>query len=148
MKRALRFLTLALCILLAYGLTAAYADMVTMGITLTGVIPASDGSVRTVVPEGEFRVWQNGEEVGVIKAGRGTLTLNSRERIRIEPVPQSFAPEWDLSTAYLTPDLSGSGSMMIPVTLYAQGTDGKWGSPFAFRVSGCFRNAGAGTARI
>ena len=117
MKRALRFLTLALCILLAYGLTAAYADMVTMGITLTGVIPASDGSVRTVVPEGEFRVWQNGEEVGVIKAGRGTLTLNSRERIRIEPVPQSFAPEWDLSTAYVTPELSTDSAQIIEITI-------------------------------
>lgn len=117
MKRALRFLTLVLCILLVYGLTAAYADMVTMGITLTGVIPASDGSVRTVVPEGEFRVWQNGEEVGVIKAGRGTLTLNSREKIRIEPVPQSFAPEWDLSTAYVTPKLSTDSAQIIEITI-------------------------------
>ena len=117
MKRAMRFLTLVLCILLAYGLTVAFADMVTVGITLTGVIPGSDGSVRTVVPEGEFRVWQNGEEVGVIKAGRGTLTLNTRERIRIEPVPQSFAPEWDLSTAYITPELSDDSAQIIEITI-------------------------------
>ena len=106
-----------MCVLLAGGLTAAHAEMVTVGIVLTGLIPAEDGSFRSVTPEGEFRVFQNGEEAGVIAAGRGTLTLNSRERIRIEPLPQSFAPEWDLSTAYLTPELTGDGVQIIPVTI-------------------------------
>ena len=117
MSKAKRFLALVLCILLAGGLTAAHAEMVTVGISLTGLIPAADGSFRTVTPEGEFRIFQNGEEVGVIAAGRETLTLNSRDRIRIEPLPQSFAPEWDLSSAYLSPELSGDGMQMIPVTI-------------------------------
>ena len=120
MSKAMRFGALVLCILLLGGMTAAYAEMVTVGITLTGLIPDGNGSTRSVVPEGEFRVFQNGEEAGVIAAGRDTLTLNSRERIRIEPVPQSFAPEWDLSTAYITPKLTGESIQLIPVTITAR----------------------------
>ena len=45
------------------------------------------------------------------------MTLNSRERIRIEPVPQSFAPEWDLSTAYVTPELSTDSAQIIEITI-------------------------------
>ena len=120
MSKAMRFGALVLCILLLGGMTAAHAEMVTVGITLTGLIPDGNGSTRSVVPEGEFRVFQNGEEAGVIAAGRDTLTLNSRERIRIEPVPQSFAPEWDLSTAYITPELTGESIQLIPVTITAR----------------------------
>ena len=120
MSKAKRLLALVLCVLLAGGLTAAHAEMVTIGIALTGLIPAEDGSFRSVTPEGEFRIYQNGEEVGVIAAGRQTLTVNSRERIRIEPLPQSFAPEWDLSSAYLTPELTGDGVQIIPVTIRAR----------------------------
>ena len=120
MSKAMRFGALVLCILLLGGMTAAHAEMVTVGITLTGLIPDGNGSTRSVVPEGEFRVFQNGEEAGVIAAGRDTLTLNSRERIRIEPVPQSFATEWDLSTAYITPKLTGESIQLIPVTITAR----------------------------
>ena len=120
MRKAMRFLALVLCILLAGGVWSARAEMVTVAITLTGRIETADGSVRTVTPEGEFRIWQNGEEVGVIAAGRQTITLNSRERIRIEPLPQSFAPEWDLSGAYLSPELSADGAQIIAVTVTAR----------------------------
>ena len=71
MSKAKRPLALVLCVLLAGGLTAAHAEMVTVGIVLTGLIPAENGSFRSVTPEGEFRVFQNGEEAGVIAAGRG-----------------------------------------------------------------------------
>ena len=120
MNKAARFLALVLCILLLGGMTEAHAEMVTVGITLTGLIPDGNGSFRSVVPEGEFRVFQNGEEAGVIAAGRDTLTLNSRERIRIEPVPQSFAPEWDLSTAYIAPVLTGESVQLISVSITAR----------------------------
>ena len=82
------------------------------------MVPAEDGSWNSVATDGDFRIYQNGQEVGTIAAGRETLTLNSMDRIRIEPVPQSFAPGWDLSTASLTADLSGAGTQMIPVTVY------------------------------
>ncbi len=121
MNTAKRFLALILCVLLSAGLlTAAHAEMVTVGIVLTGLIPDGNGSFRSVTPEGEFRIFQSGEEVGVIAAGRQTLTLNSRDRIRIEPLPQSFAPEWDLSSAYMTAELSGNGARLIPVTITAR----------------------------
>ncbi len=123
MKKSLRVLSLVLCILLLSGLTAAQAELITVGISLTGVISVEDGSIRTVTPEGRFRVYQNGLEIGEIAAGRETLTVNNADRIRIEPLPQTFDPSWDLSTAFMTPDLSGSGSVMIPVTVYALGTE-------------------------
>ena len=119
MNKAKRLISLTLCILMVLGgWTASHADMVTVGILLTGVISGENGSARTEVIDGDFRVYQNGREVGTIAAGKQTLTLNSMERIRIEPVPQSFAPGWDLSTAYLTPELAGSGTQIISVTVY------------------------------
>ncbi len=121
MNKAMRFLSLVLCLALLGGLTAARSEAVTAGILLTGVIPQADGSTRTVSPEGTFRVFQDGQEIGQIAAGRTTLTLNNTSRIRIEPVPDTFAPEWDLSAAYLTPDVSGSGTVLIPVTITARG---------------------------
>ena len=115
MSKARRFLILILCVALLGIWTGADADMVTVGILLTGVVPAEDGSTQTVALDGDFRVYQNGQETGTIAAGRETLTLNSMDRIRIEPVPQSFAPGWDLSTAYLTPELTGTGTQIISV---------------------------------
>ena len=56
MSKAKRLLALVLCVVLAGGLTAAHAEMVTVGIVLTGLIPADDGSFRSVTPEGEFRI--------------------------------------------------------------------------------------------
>ena len=118
MNKAMRFLSLALGVLLLCALTcAAQAELVTAGILLTGMVPEADGSFRSVTVEGDFRVYQDGVEVGIISAGRDTLMLNNTARIRIEPVPQSFSPEWDLSSASLTPDLSGAGTVMIPVTV-------------------------------
>ena len=128
-SKAMRFLTLLLCALLLGGLTAAHAELVTVGILLTGTIPEADGSVRTVTPEGEFRIYQNGEEAGVIAAGRETLTLNSLERIRIEPLPQSFAPEWDVRAANQTVTLTASGVQMIPVTITLKGEEAEAPSP-------------------
>ena len=117
MSIAARLFILGLCALLILWGTAAQAEMVTVGITLTGILPADDGTFRTVTAEGSFRVYQNGQEIGTIEAGRNTLTASSTERIRIEPIPQTFAPEWDLSTAYQHITLSGGGAQMIPVTV-------------------------------
>ena len=120
MKKAARYISLLLCVLLLSTLVTARAELVTIGITLTGLVPQEDGSFRNTVPEGDFRVYQNGQEIGVITAGGETLAVNNRDRVRIEPLPETFAPEWDLSTAYLAPDVSGSGTVIIPVTIYAR----------------------------
>ena len=61
------FLSLILCLALLLGILPAQAEMVTLGIVLKGMIPQADGSFRETVPEGEFRVFQNGHEIGVIR---------------------------------------------------------------------------------
>ena len=122
MNKVTRILSLVLCILLL-PLPASRSEVVTAGILLTGMVPEADGSWRETSPEGTFRVFSNGREIGRIEAGRTMLALDNTDRIRLEPVADTFAPEWDLSTAYLTPDVSGSGTVLIPVTLYARGTE-------------------------
>lgn len=77
----------------------AGADVSSLGIYFCGRKTAEDGTQQTVKLDGRFRILQNGEEVGVIRAGKDILTLNGTERIMIEPMPESVAPEWDLSTA-------------------------------------------------
>ena len=98
MKKANRRIALMLVVLLLCGMaTAAHADVVTLGVSFCGKVTAEDGTTQTVELEGKFRVTQNGEEAGIITAGKTTVTLNGTERIRIEPLPESIAPEWDLS---------------------------------------------------
>ncbi len=116
-NKATRFLALILCVMMLAGTVPASAEVATIGITLMGSVPLSDGSFRTILLDGSFRIFQNGQELGVIAAGRETLPVNGSERIRIEPVPETFDPGWDLTAAYRTLKLSGGGSRMIPVTL-------------------------------
>ena len=100
MTKSSRCIALILVLALLCGMIqTACADVVTLGIYFCGRRTTEDGSQQTVRLEGRFRVTQNGEEVGIITAGDNTLTLNSTERIRIEPLPDSIAPEWELSTA-------------------------------------------------
>ena len=79
MSKAKRFLLLILCVAVMGLWTTAHADMVTVGIYLTGMVPAEDGSWNSVATDGDFRIYQNGQEVGTIAAGRETLTLNSMD---------------------------------------------------------------------
>ena len=100
MLKAIRCIALVLvCALVCGMIPAACAEVVTLGIVFSGRRTTESGAQETVRLDGRFRVMQNGEEIGVIQAGKETLTLNSTERIRIDPMPESIAPEWDLSTA-------------------------------------------------
>lgn len=120
MKKALRSIALVLALFLVCGsiLTAAHADVVTLGIYFCGIRPGADGTDVTVKLEGRFRVLVNGEEAGIIEAGKNTLTLDSAERIRIEPLPESIAPEWDLSTAWCEVTPEAGGTTTVPVIVY------------------------------
>ena len=119
MKRTVRLLSLLLILTLALGgWTAARADVVSVGVYLTGMIPAEDGTQTAVKLEGRFRIYQDGVEIGTVKAGGETLTLDSTDRIRIEPMPETIRAGWDLSTAYQNPVLEGGGTVLIPVIVY------------------------------
>ena len=118
MTKASRCIALFLMLALLCGLAAAaHADVVTLGIYFTGRRTTEDGTERIVRLEGRFRVTQNDEEIGVIQAGKTVLTLNGTERIRIEPLPESIAPEWDLSTAFREVTPEAGGTMTVPVTV-------------------------------
>ena len=108
------FLTLAL---LCGMITTACADVVTLGIYFCGRRTAADGSEKIIRLEGCFRVTQNGEEVGTIEAGKGTLTLNGTERIRIEPLPETIVPGWDLSSATREVSPEAGGTMTVSVVV-------------------------------
>ena len=119
MKKTVRLLSLLLILLLALGgWTAAHADVVSVGVYLTGMLPAEDGTQTAVKLEGRFRIYQDGVEIGTVKAGVETLTLDSTDRIRIEPMPETIRAGWDLSTAYQSPVLEGGGTVLIPVIVY------------------------------
>ena len=62
-------------------------------------VQLADGTETVVRLEGQFRVTQNGETVGIINAGKDTLTLNSTDKVRIVPMAETISPEWDLNTA-------------------------------------------------
>ena len=124
MKKAGRFIALFLALALVCGtVQTACADVVTLGIYFCGRRTAEDGSEQIVRLEGRFRVTQNGEEIGTINAGKDTLTLSSTERIRIEPMPESIAPEWDLSTAArdVVPEAGGTVTVSVVVEPLKEG---------------------------
>ena len=118
MFKANRCIALLLVLALLCGaVTTAVADVVTLGIYFCGRRIAEDGAETIVRLEGRFRVTLNGEEAGTIAAGRETLTLNGTGRIRIEPLPESILPEWDLSDAVreITPEAGGTVTVSIVV---------------------------------
>ncbi len=124
MIKTSRCIALFLILALLCGMiTTAGADVVTLGIYFCGRRTAGDGTPTLVRLEGRFRVTQNGETVGIINAGRETITLNSTERIRIEPLPETISPEWDLSNATrdIIPEAGGTVTVSIVAELLKEG---------------------------
>ena len=125
MIKANRCMALVLILALLCGMvTTACADVVTIGINFCGRRIAEDGSEAYVRLEGRFRVLQNGEEAGIIEAGKNTLTLNSADRIRIEPMAETIPPEWDVNTATadVTPEAGGTITVPIVAELLKEGS--------------------------
>lgn len=119
MKKFHRLVSLLLVLLLVLGMIpSAGADVVTLGVYLCGKRQAENGAEITVRLDGKFRVLLNGEDAGIIDAGKTTVTLSSTERIRLVPLPESIAPEWDISTAYCEVTPEGGGTVTVPVVVY------------------------------
>ena len=117
MKKATRILSLLVCFLMLAGLLGtARAEAVTLTVVLNGEATAEDGSLRTVRLSGQFRIWQNGTEAGVISAGE-SITLPGPENVRLEPLPETIQPGWDLTNAYQTVDRITSGGMTVAILL-------------------------------
>ena len=89
MKKATRFLSILLCILLLAGTVhMGLAEAVTLNIYVSGEMDTAGEYVKL---DGRFRVWQNGEEIGEIQAGE-SITLPEGARIHIEPITGFFEP--------------------------------------------------------
>ncbi|MBE5789550.1 MAG: hypothetical protein E7325_07870 [Clostridiales bacterium] len=102
--RRVRFLSLllALALLLPAGvLFPAAAETVSLRVTLAG-IRTQDGLQVRVPLTGSFRLWQNGREAGSLQAGGSPALLSGTDPIRLEPMPETFTPGWDLTPAYCT----------------------------------------------
>ena len=115
MKKATRFLSILLCILLLAGTAdTVLAEAVTLNIYVSGETDSADEYVKL---DGRFRVWQNGEEIGEIQAGE-SITLPEGARIRIEPVTGFFEPGWDLDEAYkdISPVIASNRCFWIYLT--------------------------------
>ncbi|MBO7662277.1 MAG: hypothetical protein J6U01_02805, partial [Clostridia bacterium] len=104
MNRRVRFLSLllALALLLPAGLSApAAAETVSLRVILAGIRTQDGGQVRVPLT-GSFRLWQNGREAGSLQAGGSPALLSGTDPIRLEPMPETFTPGWDLTPAYRT----------------------------------------------
>ena len=119
MSKAVRFLSLMLCALLAVAVwtSGARAEVTALRVVLSGRVTAGDGSVQEIPLEGSFRVLQNGQEAGTVTAGGSALLLPDYERIRLEPLAETFAPGWNLREAYITPNLTAGGEAVVEVVL-------------------------------
>ena len=118
MIKIIRCISLLLVLALFCGMvTTVHAEVVTISIYFCGRKTADDGTETIVRLDGRFRVTQNGSEAGIIEAGKTTLTLPGTERIRIEPLPESIVPGWDLSTAArdISPEAGGTTTVSVVV---------------------------------
>lgn len=123
MLKVHRLIALTLVLALVLGIIpTAGADVVTLGVYFCGKRAAANGTEVTVRLEGKFRVLQNGEDAGVIEAGKTTVTLPGTERIRLVPLAESIDPAWDLSTAYCEVKPEAGGLVTVPVIVYPLGT--------------------------
>ena len=121
MIKTRRCLALLLILTFLCGMIpAAGADAVTLGIYFCGRRTAEDGSEMIVKLDGQFRVTQNGIQVGYIEAGKTLLNLSSTDSIRITPMAESISPEWDLSTASCEISPEGGGTITVPIVVELQ----------------------------
>ena len=115
-----------LCLLIA----AVMAAMIFPGVLLGGEGTAKAGAVslqvtlrgetatgETIPLEGSFRIWQDGRECGTIRSGEDILNLGSGEHLRIEPIPETMSPGWDLQEAYQTLETLAAGDHTIEIIL-------------------------------
>ncbi|MBR3099985.1 MAG: carboxypeptidase regulatory-like domain-containing protein [Clostridia bacterium] len=95
----------------------ARADVMTVGIWFCGTEELQDGTLRTEKLTGDFTVTVNGEEIGRIRAGEETLTVNGPGRVTVRVCPETAPEGWDLSHAAATVEIVSGGSITIPVTV-------------------------------
>ena len=117
MRGRTRFGILMLTAVLAFtacAVTAAKAEVMTLGVWLRGLITAEDGTTAQVPVEGAFRVLQGGLERGVIQAGADSVTLTEPGPVVLEPIPETFPAGWDLSGARV-PVAYTDGTVTVPV---------------------------------
>ena len=113
--RKLIQLMITVALLLGLLMSAAQADVGTLGISLVGRV--SNGGEETVVPlTGVFRVLRDGEEIGVLSPGE-TMTLSGLNRVRLEPKPETFPAGWDLTAAFCEAPMDPGGTTIIQVAL-------------------------------
>ena len=138
MTKRSRLLAFLLILLLLTPITAVHAEAVTLRVSLSGV-PAEEGA-DPIPLSGAFRVWQNGLEAGTVSTSE-PLTLPFGERLYLEPLPETIAPGWDLSAAYVSVNISGRDADPVEIVLHplssfdappesvvtpgTEGTDGK-----------------------
>lgn len=119
MKITSRLMALLLAVAMLCGMiTVAAAEVATLGVYFCGKRTAEDGSESVIRLSGQFRVTRNGEEVGVIDAGKTTVTLSGTDRVRIAPMPETISPEWDLRSAYMEVQPEAGGTTIVSVTVY------------------------------
>ena len=117
MNRRLPVVLTAVLLLLFLLATSASAEVVSLRVVLTGRCINADGTEGEINLNGSFRVLTDGTEAGIAEAFGEALTLPSGERVRLVPMPETFDPGWDLTGAYLAPDLSAGGEQTVKVTL-------------------------------
>ena len=143
-----RLLSLCLCLMLALGLwQIAQADVVTIGVSFSGITEKNGREVSTKL-EGSFRVWQNGEEKGWIRAGRETMKLDSLDRITLEPMIETIALGWDLSTATVQVQPEGSGTLIVPIVVRALEGESETPEPEAPEATEAAETADPNTAEM
>ena len=121
MRRTLRALLLALCLTVCcLSLNGARAEVVSLGVTLTGLQTDESGAESILPLSGRFRVLQNGVEAGTLTANGGVLTLTSLERIRLEPMVETLPAGWDWSGAAVEVVPQGAGVMTVPIQVREQ----------------------------
>ena len=119
MKKTSRLMAFILAVAMLCGMiTVAAAEVATLGIYFCGKRTAEDGSESVIRLSGQFRVTRNGEEAGVIDAGKTTVTLSGTDRVRIAPLPETISPEWDLRTAYMEVQPEAGGTTIVSVVVY------------------------------
>ena len=115
MIKKMLILLMALAALTA-GMSAALADAMTLSVYFCGQIPREDGGVDTLPLEGTFRVFQGGVELGEIAVGE-TLLVTGTEGVRLEPLPETIEPAWDLTGAVTEVAMTDGTHVTVPVVV-------------------------------
>lgn len=120
MRNAMKILTAMLLLMLLLMASAAMAENTALKVRLVGYTPTEDGDFDIEMLDGSFRVMQNAQEIGIIKAGMDyMLELETAEAVDLVPLAGTISDDYLVNYDPMPANITANKVNVVTVLVYA-----------------------------